>query len=197
MGALCRAKLGPAHGGNRDRGNRGVIGDRPRNGGNRGQTTKSRKSEPCRCTVLDPCGCLTAYCGPGNGVFGGRLLADTASSRVPFAVALAGTSQSLRGQPTRGCKALLTVGAAASTGAECTCSYCPCLAPRWLGFVSLEVVEVGMRLADRLVWALLVILVDAAAFAVPLAALLLAYVLLARPPWFRDWVEQLYRDDPP
>mgnify|MGYP001109103290 FL=1 len=49
-----------------------------------------------------------------------------------------------------------------------------------------------MRLADRLIWALLVVVVDTAAFAVPLAALLLAYVLVARPPWFRDWVERLY-----
>ena len=49
-----------------------------------------------------------------------------------------------------------------------------------------------MRLADRLIWALLVVVVDTAAFAVPLAALLLACVLVARPPWFRDWVERLY-----
>lgn len=53
-----------------------------------------------------------------------------------------------------------------------------------------------MRLADRLVWALLLVIVDTAAFAVPLAALLLAYVLLARPRWFRDWVEQLYGEAP-
>jgi hypothetical protein len=53
-----------------------------------------------------------------------------------------------------------------------------------------------MRLAERLVWALLIVVVDTAAFAVPLAALLLAYVLLARPPWFRDWAEQLYREAP-
>jgi hypothetical protein len=43
---------------------------------------------------------------------------------------------------------------------------------------------------------LLIVVVDTAAFAVPLAALLLAYVLLARPPWFRDWVEQFYREAP-
>jgi len=54
-----------------------------------------------------------------------------------------------------------------------------------------------MRLADRLVWAALIVIVDTAAFAVPLAALVLAYVLLARPPWFRHWVEQLYREAPP
>ena len=53
-----------------------------------------------------------------------------------------------------------------------------------------------MHLTERLIWALLIVIVDAAAFAVPLAALLIAYVLLARPPWFRDWVEQLYRDAP-
>jgi hypothetical protein len=50
-----------------------------------------------------------------------------------------------------------------------------------------------MRLAHRLVLALLIVVVDAAAFAVPLASLLLAYILLARPVWFRDWVERLYR----
>lgn len=53
-----------------------------------------------------------------------------------------------------------------------------------------------MRLAERLVWALLIVIVDAAAFALPLAALVLAYVLLARPRWFRDWVEQIYREAP-
>ncbi|RKT47012.1 hypothetical protein BDD21_4560 [Thiocapsa rosea] len=53
-----------------------------------------------------------------------------------------------------------------------------------------------MRLAHRLVLALLIVVVDTAAFAVPLAALLLAYVLLARPPWFRDWVDRLHRGVP-
>ena len=36
-----------------------------------------------------------------------------------------------------------------------------------------------------------------AAFAIPLAALVLAYVLIARPRWFREWVEQVYREAPP
>ncbi len=53
-----------------------------------------------------------------------------------------------------------------------------------------------MRLADRLIWALLIVVADTVAFAVPLAALLFAYVLIARPPWFHDWVEQLYREAP-
>ncbi|MCO5760048.1 MAG: hypothetical protein NHG36_00860 [Chromatiaceae bacterium] len=49
-----------------------------------------------------------------------------------------------------------------------------------------------MQLRERLTWALLIVVVDAAAFAVPLAALLIAYVLLARPAWFREWVGRLY-----
>ncbi|MFZ0791084.1 MAG: hypothetical protein WAM94_15840 [Chromatiaceae bacterium] len=54
-----------------------------------------------------------------------------------------------------------------------------------------------MRLADRLVWALVIVIVDTAAFAIPLTALVVAYVLIARPRWFREWVEQLYREAPP
>lgn len=53
-----------------------------------------------------------------------------------------------------------------------------------------------MRLPERLVWALLIVIVDAVAFALPLAALLLAYVVIARPPWFRDWIEAVYREGP-
>ncbi len=56
--------------------------------------------------------------------------------------------------------------------------------------------EVVMRLAHRLVLALLIVVVDTAAFAVPLASVLLAYILLARPVWFRDWVDRLYRGVP-
>ena len=53
-----------------------------------------------------------------------------------------------------------------------------------------------MSLAERLIWALLIVVVDAAAFAVPLAALLIAYVLLARPAWFRERVGRLYDEAP-
>ena len=53
-----------------------------------------------------------------------------------------------------------------------------------------------MRLAERLIWALLIVVVDVAAFAVPLAALLIAYVLLARPVWFRERVRRLYDEAP-
>lgn len=54
-----------------------------------------------------------------------------------------------------------------------------------------------MGLTERLVWALIIVIVDAAAFALPLAALVLAYVLLVRPLWFRDWVARLYSEAPP
>ena len=54
-----------------------------------------------------------------------------------------------------------------------------------------------MRLAERLVWALIIVIVDTAVFAIPLAALVVAYVLIARPRWFREWVEQVYREAPP
>ena len=53
--------------------------------------------------------------------------------------------------------------------------------------------EVGVRVAEHLVWALLIVSVDAAAFSLPLAALVLAYVLVARPRWFRERVERLYQ----
>jgi hypothetical protein len=53
-----------------------------------------------------------------------------------------------------------------------------------------------MRLAHRLVLALLIVVADTAAFAVPLGSVLLAYILLARPAWFRDWVERLYCEVP-
>ncbi len=56
--------------------------------------------------------------------------------------------------------------------------------------------EVVMRLSHRLVLALLIVLLDTAVFLIPLAAVLIAYILLARPPWFRDWVDRLYRGVP-
>lgn len=50
-----------------------------------------------------------------------------------------------------------------------------------------------MHLAHRLVPALLIVVIDTAVFAVPLASVLLAYILLAHPAWVRDWVDRLYR----
>lgn len=53
-----------------------------------------------------------------------------------------------------------------------------------------------MRFVDRLTLALLLVLGDTLVLVIPLAALLIAYVLLARPAWFRDWVDRVYRDVP-
>jgi hypothetical protein len=49
-----------------------------------------------------------------------------------------------------------------------------------------------MSTAERVTLAVLLVVVDAIAFALPLVALLAAYVILARPPWFRGWVDRLY-----
>jgi len=49
-----------------------------------------------------------------------------------------------------------------------------------------------MRPSDRWLLALALVVFDVAVFFVPLTGLFAAYVLLARPPWFRSWVDQLY-----
>jgi len=51
-----------------------------------------------------------------------------------------------------------------------------------------------MSIWTRSALALAVVVLDLVAFAVPLAAIGFAYVLLARPPAFRDWIERLYQD---
>ena len=51
-----------------------------------------------------------------------------------------------------------------------------------------------MRPTDRWVLALLLVLIDLVIFAIPLTGLFAAYILLIRPPWFRIWVEDLYRN---
>ena len=47
-------------------------------------------------------------------------------------------------------------------------------------------------MAERLILACAVVLIDAIVFVVPVTGLFVAYVIVARPPWFRDWVEALY-----
>ncbi len=49
-----------------------------------------------------------------------------------------------------------------------------------------------IRTADRWLLAVALVVIDLAIFAVPLTGMAAAYVLLARPPWFKRWVEQLY-----
>jgi hypothetical protein len=53
-----------------------------------------------------------------------------------------------------------------------------------------------MTTGERVTIAVAVVLVDLILFALPLTGLLAAYLVLARPPWFRSWVEGLY-DGPP
>ena len=50
----------------------------------------------------------------------------------------------------------------------------------------------GMTDAERITLAIAIVLVDLLLFALPLTGLAAAYVLIARPRWFREWVERLY-----
>jgi hypothetical protein len=45
---------------------------------------------------------------------------------------------------------------------------------------------------ERVLLAVVIVLVDLVLFAVPLTALVAAWVIVARPPWFREWVARLY-----
>ncbi len=49
-----------------------------------------------------------------------------------------------------------------------------------------------MRPSDRWLIAIALVLIDLFVFVVPLTGLLAAYVLIARPAWFRKWLEELY-----
>ncbi len=50
-----------------------------------------------------------------------------------------------------------------------------------------------MRPLDRWLLAVALIVIDVAIFVVPVTGLFAAYVLLVRPPWFRRWIDDLYR----
>ena len=49
-----------------------------------------------------------------------------------------------------------------------------------------------MTTQDRLLIAVVIVLIDIVLFALPITGFFAAYVLLARPPWFLEWVKQLY-----
>lgn len=51
-----------------------------------------------------------------------------------------------------------------------------------------------MSLTERLVLAVAIVVVDLVVFMVPLTGLAAAWIILARPPWFREWVDRLYTD---
>ena len=47
-------------------------------------------------------------------------------------------------------------------------------------------------MTERLLMALAIVLIDTTLFVVPLAGLFVAYIIVARPPWFRVWIAALY-----
>ncbi len=49
-----------------------------------------------------------------------------------------------------------------------------------------------MSTSERAALAVLIVILDVAIFVVPITGLFAAWVLLARPPWFRAWVDRLY-----
>ena len=49
-----------------------------------------------------------------------------------------------------------------------------------------------MRPVDRWILAIALVIIDVAVFVVPLTGLFAAYILLVRPAWFRQWVDELY-----
>ncbi len=49
-----------------------------------------------------------------------------------------------------------------------------------------------MRPSDRWLIAVALVLIDLFIFVAPLTGLFAAYVLIVRPPWFKEWVEELY-----
>ena len=49
-----------------------------------------------------------------------------------------------------------------------------------------------MTTAERAALAVLIVVLDVAVIVVPVTGLVAAWVLLVRPPWFRQWVERLY-----
>lgn len=52
----------------------------------------------------------------------------------------------------------------------------------------------AMSFSQRLSLAGIILLFDFVVFFLPLAAIIVAYVLLARPAWFPGWIENVYRD---
>ena len=51
-----------------------------------------------------------------------------------------------------------------------------------------------MEFGERLFIAMVIVLVDMLIFALPLTAFFAVYILMARPLWFRDWIDKVYAD---
>jgi hypothetical protein len=52
-----------------------------------------------------------------------------------------------------------------------------------------------MSMAHRVLISVAILAIDLAVFFLPLTALFLIYILLANPPWFRDFLENLDQAD--
>lgn len=50
----------------------------------------------------------------------------------------------------------------------------------------------GNSLGGRLLLALLILVADGLLFIVPLGALFIAYVMITRPRWVKEWIDRLY-----
>ena len=48
-----------------------------------------------------------------------------------------------------------------------------------------------MTMTHRILLCIVILLVDLAVFALPLTALFLIYILIANPPWFREFLNRL------
>jgi hypothetical protein len=53
-----------------------------------------------------------------------------------------------------------------------------------------------MTASERVLLAVVIVVADLLLVVVPAMALLAAYLILVRPPWFRSWVARLYGDPP-
>ena len=51
-----------------------------------------------------------------------------------------------------------------------------------------------MNLTQRILWAFAIVLFDMVIFVIPVFAFFAAYVIVRRPPWFREWVLKLYSE---
>jgi len=49
-----------------------------------------------------------------------------------------------------------------------------------------------MKSSERWMWAFGIVVADLFMFVLPVAALVLAYVVIARPVWFKDWITKIY-----
>lgn len=53
-----------------------------------------------------------------------------------------------------------------------------------------------MSMQNRILICIGILLVDLIVFILPLTALFLIYILLANPPWFREFLQQINQADP-